>query len=99
MKFSEFDPATSAPALADNLVGFILPLAPDSNQRWTFAQAARATNVYNSTVNVRDFGAVGDGATDCTQAFNDAKAALPAQGSIIGKGIILVPPGVYVISS
>ncbi|HLU66879.1 MAG TPA: glycosyl hydrolase family 28-related protein, partial [Kofleriaceae bacterium] len=40
--------------------------------------------------NVRDFGAVGDGATDDTRAFQDALAA--AEG-----GALLVPAGRYLI--
>lgn len=46
------------------------------------------------TLNVRDFGAVGDGVTDDAQAFRDAFAAAHATG-----GTILVPPGNFAIRS
>jgi len=42
MKFSEFDPATSAPALTDNLVGLTVPVTANSNRRWTFQQLVGA---------------------------------------------------------
>lgn len=41
-------------------------------------------------VNVRDFGARGDGATDDTLAIRAAMAALPGQG-----GVLFFPPGQY----
>lgn len=43
--------------------------------------------------NVKDFGAIGDGITDDTQAFLDAIAAVPEMG-----GVVFVPPGTYIIS-
>ena len=43
-----------------------------------------------STVNVRDFGARGDGITDDSAAFHSAIKALPATG-----GTVLVPAGTY----
>lgn len=41
-------------------------------------------------VDVRDFGAIGDGATDCTAAFQTALDSLAERG-----GIVHVPPGQY----
>src|SRR5688572_16678840 len=43
-------------------------------------------------LNVRDFGAVGDGRTDDTFAFDAAIRALPASG-----GRIHVPEGIYML--
>ena len=45
-------------------------------------------------LNVMDYGAIGDGVTDDTAAFNAARAALPAAG-----GIVYAPAGNYLISS
>lgn len=45
-------------------------------------------------INVDAFGAVGDGVTDSTAAFQAAHDALPAAG-----GILFIPPGVYLIDS
>jgi hypothetical protein len=46
-----------------------------------------------TSVNVKDFGAVGDGTTDDYAAFTAAIAAAPAGGSV------LVPPGTYVLAT
>ncbi len=43
-------------------------------------------------LNVADFGAVGDGSADDTEAFEDAIAELPEDG-----GAIYVPPGTYMV--
>lgn len=45
-------------------------------------------------ISVMDYGAVADGVTDCSAAFNATIAALPAGG-----GRIVVPGGVYVLNS
>ncbi len=54
-----------------------------------------ATDVFHRTmmdwVDVRDYGAAGDGVTDCTDAF------LAANAAALGRGI-LVPEGVYTLS-
>lgn len=44
----------------------------------------------NNTFDITDFGAVGDGVFDCTQAI---QAALDAAGAV--RGAVLVPPGEY----
>jgi hypothetical protein len=55
-----------------------------------------ASSVVPDTFNVRDFGAVGNGSTDDTSAFNAAFAAINAVG---GRGAITVPPGNYRLTS
>jgi hypothetical protein len=44
-------------------------------------------------LNVKDYGAVGDGLTDCLTAFTDALADLP------DGGVLVVPPGTYLLSA
>ncbi len=52
-----------------------------------------ATEFNRAIVDVRRFGARGDGATNDTAAFAAAEAALPASG-----GTIFVPPGTYIVA-
>lgn len=47
------------------------------------------------TYNVKDYGALGDGATDDTSAINDAITACNAAGG----GIVTIPEGTYIIGS
>lgn len=54
--------------------------------------AVRASREY--VINVKSFGAVGDGTTDDTSAFAAAFAAVPAAG-----GTVYVPAGTYIIGS
>lgn len=56
----------------------------------TYTPPTRARG--SSFINVANYGAVGDGATDCTTAFQNAINALPSGG-----GTVYVPPGDYVI--
>jgi hypothetical protein len=56
--------------------------------------AALATYLNSVFLNVKSFGAVGDGATDDTAAFTAALAALPSGG-----GTIQIPPGSYKLST
>jgi hypothetical protein len=49
--------------------------------------------ITGSPLNVLDYGAVGDGVTDCTQAFANAIAALGDGGSLY------IPDGVYMLDS
>lgn len=51
----------------------------------------RRPRIPHRTVDVRRFGAVGDGTTDCTRAFRDAIDACAAHGG----GHVVVPPGRY----
>jgi hypothetical protein len=46
-------------------------------------------------ISVRDYGAVGDGETDCTEAFTTAIADIGERGG----GSIFIPPGTYLLSS
>jgi hypothetical protein len=46
-------------------------------------------------ISVRDYGAVGDGATDCTEAFATAVADIGARGG----GSIFIPPGTYLVGA
>ncbi len=64
-------------------------LAWDGN-KWinkTFSSGTGSSGIY---VNVKDFGAVGDGATDDTVAVNNAINALHPNG-----GVVYFPPGKY----
>jgi hypothetical protein len=88
----------SAPANGDRLLFLVNPYAPQTtadanNVTYTHpASGAVATNVgarLSQTVSVKDFGAVGDGVTDDTNAFILALS----QG-----GAIHVPKGTYILS-
>lgn len=48
----------------------------------------------NGIYSVKNFGAVGDGSADDTDAFGEADAAMPSHG-----GTLLIPPGDYIVSS
>ena len=63
------------------------------NQGGTNAVTRTVQNRLQDSVSVKDFGAVGDGVTDDTAAFNAAIAALPANG-----GTIYVPNADYRIN-
>ena len=53
----------------------------------------RFLRVFGETISVKDFGAVGDGATDDTSAFSAAISALPTNG-----GDVVVPEGEYIVT-
>lgn len=63
---------------------------------FTIAAVATATALdsFFPVVNVRDYGAVGDGSTDDSTAINNAIAALPTTG-----GTVYFPAGDYAIAS
>jgi hypothetical protein len=82
MIFSDF----AAPN-GSSLVGFI---AAGAN-----ADARTAEDKMRDIVSVKDFGAIGDGVTDDTAAFNAAFAALISGGG----GELFVSPGTYRLSS
>ena len=52
-------------------------------------------NVFDYTINVKNYGAVGDGATDDTAAINAAIAAASTKSA----KTLYLPMGVYLISS
>jgi hypothetical protein len=52
----------------------------------------------NLWLNVKDYGAVGDGTNDDTSAIVSALAALPSSGNTVG-GTVFFPPGVYKVTS
>jgi hypothetical protein len=60
----------------------------------TGAVARRLSAVLGDVINVKDYGAVGDGSTNDSTAFAAAVAALPAGG-----GSIFIPNGVYALGS
>lgn len=53
--------------------------------------------IKGAPINVVDYGAVGDGTTDCTSAINAAFAAASLSSNVGGK--IVFPPGTYVITN
>lgn len=57
------------------------------------AAPARAQSTSGNYINVRDYGAKGDGATDDSGAFNSALQALKA----VGGGTLFVPAGDYLL--
>lgn len=59
------------------------------------AMAALNTKVDDFVVSIEDYGAVGDDATDCTTALQEARAAVLAQGG----GTVFIPPGTFRFSS
>jgi hypothetical protein len=62
-------------------------------KRATGAELAKGLNTINGTVNVKDFGAVGDGVADDAPAFAAAHAAAPVGACIH------VPSGTYLFST
>ena len=64
----------------------------------TIEEITNVINVYDTLVTpeyvITDFGAVGDGLTDCAPAFEKALAALPASG-----GLILIPEGDFLLNN
>lgn len=82
---------TSNNSLGDALVGF------KQNNGTTFLTGATARTVnakLTEWVSVKDFGAVGDGITNDTAAFN---AALSAVSGLTQKPVVFVPAGNYVL--
>jgi hypothetical protein len=64
----------------------------------TGAVARSAASKFGDTVSVKDFGAVGDGVTDDTAAFQNAIAYAQTR-SALGGGTIIVPSGRYALTS
>lgn len=64
-----------------------------------FRQLGGAPIAYTLLVDVTTLGAVGDGTTDCTAAFNSAIAQAAAEAALGGFTIINVPAGTYRINA
>jgi hypothetical protein len=78
-----------------SLVGTIIEEGVSVTQRFStqsIIDKSVANVVLFDTINVKRYGAVGDGITDDTPAFVAAVAALNARGG----GVVFVPKGVYV---
>lgn len=70
-----------------------------TNNQYLIADSTQTTGLKWSTLNkpflnVKDYGAVGDGTTNDTAAFAAAVAAMPTDG-----GTIYVPPGTYMVDA
>ena len=59
----------------------------------------RAPTTTPSMLNVRDFGALGDGKTDDTVAIQTAIDTLAYKNGAPGGGILVFPSGVYCVSA
>jgi hypothetical protein len=62
-------------------------------KRATGAELAKGLNAINGTVNVKDFGAVGDGVAD------DAAAIQAAANAVLSEGCLFIPSGTYFLST
>lgn len=51
-----------------------------------------ASSQFNNVVHIKDFGAVGDGATNSTEAFQKAALHLKTNG-----GTLIIDPGIYIV--
>ena len=60
----------------------------------SFPLTVTMPNIEARKVSIRDFGAVGDGLTDDTQAIQDAIDSV----SFYGGGVVEVPVGVYIVN-
>jgi hypothetical protein len=79
---------TSDPALGDALVGF---RQSNASGNLTGSVAKTVHQKFQEIVSVKDFGAVGDGTTDDSAAFQAAFNYANLQGG----GVVYMPPGVY----
>ena len=82
-KVSEF--ASTTAVASTDLLHVVTPST--TNKKITVAN-------FRGLVDVRDYGAVGDGVTDDSAAFNLASAAIATTG-----GTIVVPAGTYLLAS
>lgn len=89
-----FTGAVSSPSF-QGPIGLVTPQVGNfTTSTWSTNANKRTTksNLNLTTVNVRDYGAIGDGATDATAAINSAIAALTSYSSLY------FPPGKYLIA-
>jgi len=65
----------------------------DVNQKAAIRSARQAYRTHGLVANVREFGAIGDGKTNDTEAFQQAAKKIQDAGG----GTILIPPGIYLV--
>ena len=82
----------TAIAAALTLATAAMPASAATTANWW--SASPSIPVGSGYINVRNFGAMGNGVTDDTAAFQAAINALPASG-----GVIVVPSGTYLIDA
>ena len=82
----------TAIAAALTLATAAMPASAATTANWW--SASPSIPVGSGYINVRNFGAMGNGVTDDTAAFQAAINALPASG-----GVIVVPSGTYMIDA
>lgn len=75
-------------------VAQVIPAARTFPEAWQNAGHPGGAPVQNRTVNVRDFGAVGDGVANDFLAFTNAITSLGTNA-----GVVYIPPGNYLIQS
>ena len=85
---------TTDPALGDALVGF---RQSNASGNLTGATGRTVHQKLQESVSVLDFGAVGDGTTDCTTAIRNAIAAAKT-ATYSGYGSVFFPKGTYYIT-
>jgi hypothetical protein len=93
-KFSQITAAPSPPGPSDTFVGVS---GANLDQRYSLGQVA----TYQGYINVKDFGAKGDGTTDDTTAIQNAlNAAFGVAGSIAqtAQRKVIFPPGLYIVT-
>jgi len=75
------------------MTGAVVAVASLGSRQMYQGAASASASATGSFINVRDYGAMGDGSTDDTQAIQAAIDATEGVG-----GIVFVPPGIYVVS-
>lgn len=90
-RFSTRAKILTAIAAALTLGTVAMPASATTTNWWSQSPAVSIGSGY---VNVRNFGAMGNGVTDDTAAFQAAINALPASG-----GVVVVPTGTYMIDA
>ncbi|MHB8644410.1 MAG: glycosyl hydrolase family 28-related protein [Thermomicrobiales bacterium] len=84
--------ATLPPAIATAAIGVPTPV-PSSTTGTGSPAVSVATTPGQQTLDVRQYGAMGNGTTDDTAAIQAAINALPAAG-----GAVMFPPGTYIVA-
>ncbi len=91
---------TKAGLPAAGVAGRLARITDDVRGLW-MDQGSQWFSLSGEVVNVKEFGAKGDGVTDDTTAIINAIAAANPNGvdGVSGKGIVYFPPGTYQINS